>query len=90
MLYSCLQRQKNISLPLLLCTEDDVVGNHATSAGQIDEEHIYYLMSRGFSQEEARRIVIEALMRPIIDSLDPFLREQALEEIRKKLDAKGE
>jgi len=83
-------RAKNISLPLLLCTEDDVEGNHATSAGQIDEEHIYYLMSRGFSQEEARRIVVEALMRPIIDSLDPSLREQALEEIRKKLDAKGE
>ena len=46
-------------------------------------------MSRGFSWEEARRIIVESLMRPIIDSLDPSLQETALEEIRRKLDAKG-
>ncbi len=45
---------KNISLPLLLCTEDDVVGNHRTSAGQLDANTIYFLMTRGFSLEEAR------------------------------------
>ena len=83
------QKKKNISLPLLLCTEDNVAGNHATSAGQVSEEDVYYLMSRGFSWEEARRIIVESLMRPIIDSLDPSLQETALEEIRRKLDAKG-
>ncbi len=82
-------KAKNISLPLLLCTEDNVAGNHATSAGQVSEEDVYYLMSRGFSWEEARRIIVESLMRPIIDSLDPSLQETALEEIRRKLDAKG-
>ncbi len=83
-------KAKNISLPLLLCTEDNVAGNHATSAGQVSEEDVYYLMSRGFSQEEARRIIVESLMRPIVDSLDASLQEEALEEIRRKLDAKGE
>ena len=83
-------KAKNISLPLLLCTEDNVAGNHATSAGQVSEEDVYYLMSRGFSQEEARRIIVESLMRPIVDSLDVSLQEEALEEIRRKLDAKGE
>ena len=82
-------KAKNISLPLLLCTEDNVAGNHATSAGQVSEEDVYYLMSRGFSWEEARRIIVESLMRPIIDSLDSSLQETALEEIRRKLDAKG-
>ena len=47
-------------------------------------------MSRGFSLEEARRIIVESLMRPIVDSLDATLQEEALEEIRRKLDAKGE
>ena len=82
-------KAKNISLPLLLCTEDNVAGNHATSAGQVSEEDVYYLMSRCFSWEEARRIIVESLMRPIIDSLDASLQEEALEEIRHKLDAKG-
>ncbi len=81
---------KNISLPLLLCTEDNVVGNHASSAGQLDREKMYYLMSRGLSPEEARRIAVESLVRPVIDRLEPSLQEEALQDIRTKLNHKGE
>lgn len=81
-------KTKNISLPLLLCTEDDVQGNHASSAGQLDANTIYFLMSRGFSLEEARRIVIEALIRPIIDGMDESVREEIITELRQKLDSK--
>lgn len=80
---------KNISLPLLLCTEDNVQGNHASSAGQIDEGTVYYLMSRGLTREEARRIVVESLIRPLIDRLDESLREDALAAVRAKLDEGG-
>ncbi len=79
-------KTKNISLPLLLCTEDNVQGNHASSAGQLDENTIYFLMSRGFSKEEARRIVIEALIRPIIDEMDETVREEVVSAVREKLD----
>lgn len=79
-------KTKNISLPLLLCTEDNVQGNHASSAGQLDGNTIYFLMSRGFSLEEARRIVVEALIRPIIDEMDESIREEVLEAVRNKLD----
>ena len=79
-------KTKNISLPLLLCTEDNVQGNHASSAGQLDSNTIYFLMSRGFSLEEARRIVVEALIRPIIDELDTSIKEEVLEAVRNKLD----
>lgn len=79
---------KNISLPLLLCTEDDVVGNHASSAGQLDANTIYFLMSRGFSLEEARRIVVESLIRPMIDTMDEALQDEVLATVRSKLDAK--
>ena len=81
-------KTKNISLPLLLCTEDDVQGNHASSAGQLDGNTIYFLMSRGFSLEEARRIVIEALIRPIVDGMYESIRDEVLTELRKKLDSK--
>lgn len=79
-------KTKNISLPLLLCTEDDVQGNHASSAGQLDQNTIYFLMSRGFTLEEARRIVVEALIRPIIDGMDEAIREEVLTAVREKLD----
>ena len=81
-------KTKNISLPLLLCTEDDVSGNHASSAGQLDMNTIYFLMTRGFSLEDARLIVVEALIRPLIDRLDESVREEVLAEVRRKLDTK--
>lgn len=58
---------KSYAIPLLLCREDDVIGNHAASNGQIDEEMLYYIMTRGMSELEAKRIVIESHIRPIID-----------------------
>ncbi len=78
---------KNISLPLLLCTEENVSGNHASSAGQISPETVYYLMTRGMTKEEARRIVVESLIRPLIDRLDESLREDVLVNVHQKLGA---
>lgn len=58
---------KSYAIPLLLCREDDVIGNHAASNGQIDEEKLFYIMSRGMSEAEAKKIIIESHIRPIID-----------------------
>lgn len=78
---------RNVSLPLLLCTEDNVIGNHASSSGQLDNQVIYFLMTRGFSLEEARRIVVESLIRPLVDRMDESLQEDVLAIVRKKLEA---
>ncbi len=77
---------KNISLPLLLCTEDNVMGNHASSSGQMDPGTVYYLMTRGFSEQEARRIVVESMLRPLIDRMDESLQERVLQGIHRCLD----
>lgn len=66
-----------------------MAGNHASSAGQIDEQTLYYLMSRGLTKEEARRIVVESLLRPLIDRLDESLRDGVLAGVRARLDAEG-
>lgn len=71
---------KSISLPLLLCKEDNVSGNHAASAGQIDNDKLYYLMSRGFNEEEAKFILVESMLRPVIAQIgDDILEKKALE-----------
>nr|WP_072514818.1 SufD family Fe-S cluster assembly protein [Ndongobacter massiliensis] len=59
-----------IAVPILLCHEDDVEGNHAASAGRIDEEQLFYLMSRGFDRKEAEGLLVEAKMTPTIDRLN--------------------
>lgn len=60
---------KSDAVPLLLCTEDDVNGQHAASAGKVDIEKLFYMMSRGFSREEAMKIIVEASFNPIIDKI---------------------
>lgn len=76
----------SISVPLLLCKEDDVVGNHASSAGQIDKDKLFYLMSRGFSEAGAQLIIVESNIRPVIDAIgDKDLENKALQAVREKM-----
>ncbi|AIS53502.1 FeS cluster assembly protein SufD [Thermoanaerobacter kivui] len=58
---------KSDAIPALYCGEDDVQANHSASAGQIDENKLYYVMSRGFSLEEAKLLMVQAVLNPVID-----------------------
>lgn len=51
--------------PLILCAEEDVDGRHAATAGRIDENRMFYLMSRGLSKEQVKKLLIEAEFAPI-------------------------
>lgn len=72
----------NRSVPLLLCGEDDVEGSHATSSGQPDAARLYYLMSRGLSPAEAKRLLVEATMMPVIIQL---LTEEAQAQVKARV-----
>lgn len=77
----------SISVPLLLCKEDDVVGNHAASSGQVDPDMLFYLMSRGLSENGARLVIVESNIRPVIDQLgDETLANKALRAVREKME----
>ena len=76
-------RVLNLSTPLLLCGEDNVEGAHATSSGKPDPAKLYYLMSRGLTQGEARRLLVEASFTPILNKLPtPDLRDAVQQKIR--------
>ena len=60
---------KSHSIPALMCGEDDVIGEHAASAGQIDENKLFYLMSRGLSERDAKKLIVEASFAPIINRI---------------------
>lgn len=55
--------------PILLIDEDDVTAGHAASVGRVDEMQMYYLKSRGISQEEAERLIILGFLEPVVDEL---------------------
>ena len=61
------EKAKSIALPMLLCTEDDVEGNHSTASGKVDESAIFYIMSRGLSYKEIQDEEVKAEILQEID-----------------------
>lgn len=77
----------NLAIPLLLCTEDNVIGNHAASAGRLDPAMVFYVMSRGFSQREAEKLIIASRFSHVLDLLpNSTLKDAVLGDILQKLD----
>ena len=51
----------NRTLPVILCDEDDVAGNHGASIGSVSPEQMTYLADRGLSDAEAEALFARAL-----------------------------
>ena len=58
------------SIPTLFCDEDDVIGAHSASIGKIDQDKLFYLMSRGFSEKAAKKLVVESSFGPVFDAIE--------------------
>ncbi|TDT69881.1 iron-regulated ABC transporter permease protein SufD [Hypnocyclicus thermotrophus] len=61
---------KSDSIPTLKCDEDDVIGEHAASAGQLNDEKLFYLMQRGFDEKAAKKIIVMSSLKPIISKIN--------------------
>lgn len=61
------------ALPELVAEVEGTELSHEAAVGRIAEEQIYYLMSRGFTEEEARSLIVKGFMNPEILGLpDPL------------------
>ena len=80
------QGTRNRSVPLMLAAEDEVDGHHAVSVGRLDEEKIFYLMSRGLDKSEAERLIVEAAFNPVMEKIsDETLREELSKNLQRRL-----
>ena len=80
------ERARSRSVPLLLCEEDDVSGEHAAASGRLDENKLFYLMSRGLSYDEAKILIIKAEFNPIVDEIEnETIKEEVLAYIEERL-----
>lgn len=50
----------NRTMPIILCQEEDVDGRHGATIGQLGEDVLFYMQTRGIDEEEAKRIMIKA------------------------------
>lgn len=80
-------KAKSLALPMLLCSEEDVEGNHSSSAGKIGEKELFYIMSRGFELKEAMKLMVRAKFNKILENIEnKGLKEEILQEIDERLD----
>lgn len=70
-------RAKMHSKPQLEIYNDDVKCSHGTAIGQLDEKQLFYMMTRGISEEQARLMLKQAFMSDVIDGISlPPLRDR--------------
>jgi Fe-S cluster assembly protein SufD len=62
-------RAEAVSLPNLEIEADDVKCSHGATVGQLDEEELFYLRSRGLSRQEAERLAIFGFFGEVLDRL---------------------
>jgi len=55
--------------PELEIYADEVIASHGATVGQLDEQAIFYLRSRGLSEEQARQILTTAFCQSVSDKL---------------------
>lgn len=69
------------SIPNLEIENGDIVGaGHASAIGRFDENQLFYLRSRGLTEEAARRLVVRGFFREIVHRIDA-------KSVRERLDA---
>ena len=65
---------KSDTIPGLEIETNEVRATHAASVAQIDENQIFYLMSRGLSREEAKREIVSGFLEPLSRKMGPTIR----------------
>ena len=60
---------KSLALPMLLCSEEDVEGNHSSSAGKIEDKELFYIISRGIELKEAMKLIVKAKFNKILENI---------------------
>ncbi|WOC32644.1 MULTISPECIES: SufB/SufD family protein [Caproicibacterium] len=68
---------RNRTVPLILCSEEDVQGQHAATIGKINAQRLFYLQSRGLTEPQAKQLMIEAQFAPVIEKVpDEALQQE--------------
>lgn len=65
---------KSDAIPGLEIETNEVKATHSASVAQVDEDQMFYLLSRGFNKDSARRIIIDGFLEPLARRMSPKVR----------------
>ena len=60
------ERARCQALPILEVHNDEVICSHGATIGQLDEEQLFYFVSRGVNEERAKEIIIDGFLGYIL------------------------
>lgn len=76
-------------IPNLEINNNEVKCSHGASVGQLDKEKMFYLKSRGISEESAKSLIVEGFFESLTDKFgDEIIKQQITEIIRRKINVK--
>ena len=70
-----------VAKPILKIDENDIEASHAAIVGKINDEQIFYLTSRGLSEDEAKRIITLGYLKPILKGFDDEDMKESIEKM---------
>lgn len=59
-----------IAKPILKIDDNDIEASHAAVVGKISDDHMFYLTSRGLSENDARELITYGYLKPILNGFD--------------------
>jgi Fe-S cluster assembly scaffold protein SufB len=69
----------NKTMPVILCQEEDVEGRHGATIGELGEDILFYMKSRGIDEDEAKRIMIKARLDSVSRLIPDFDIKQKIQ-----------
>jgi Fe-S cluster assembly protein SufD len=79
------------SAPGLEIEADDVRCTHGATTGQIDEEELFYLASRGIPRSKAQRLIVHGFLQEVIDRVgDPMIAARFGDLLQEKFDSRSD
>ena len=83
------QNSRADSIPGLEILNNDVRCTHGSTVGKIDQEQLFYLLSRGIPREQAEQLIIQGFFDEIFSRYDqPIIKDRLWQLIQKKLNVK--
>lgn len=73
--------------PYLYIDEFDVKASHAAGVGKMDEEHLYYLQSRGLTKKQAMHLITYGYLKPVVEVIDNKMLKEHFETVLSKVGA---
>lgn len=71
---------RSVCSPALLIDENDIMASHGAALGQIEENQLFYLMSRGLTKQEAETIITLGYLKPVINLINSKESQEKLSE----------